>query len=104
MGSQILAAVESDDPRAEQLLAQVPCWFEQWEQTLSRFRPDSELSLLNLTAGSNTAVEVSETLWAVLDLALRAARYTGGLVTPTVLNALEAAGYDSDFDILLTDP
>src|SRR5580765_7480250 len=88
MGSQIMAAVESQDSEAEATLNEVQGWFEEWEQSLSRFREDSELSLLNLSAGSSAPVPVSETLWKVLQLALEAAAYTGGLVTPTVLKSL----------------
>jgi FAD:protein FMN transferase len=36
--------------------------------------------------------------------ALRAARATDGLVDPTLLDALESAGYDRDFDELGSDP
>src|SRR5918911_1601161 len=97
MGSQMLAAVESDDPKAGSDLAEVPGWFAGWEQTLSRFREDSELSRLNGPGGSGP-VPVSDTLWNVLKLALEAANHTGGLVTPTVLDALEAAGYVTSFD------
>ena len=38
MGSQMLAAVEADTPEAAALLVEVPRWFEDWEQALSRFR------------------------------------------------------------------
>src|SRR5438552_6997434 len=92
MGSQMLAAVESYDPQARTLLAEVPGWFEEWEQALSRFRDNSELSQLNRAGHTLLPVPVSDTFWTVLQLALQAARYTGGLVTPTVLNALAAAG------------
>src|SRR5437764_784301 len=98
MGSQILAAIESEDPEAGSLLAEVPRWFAEWEQTLSRFKEDSELSRLNNVESSCVPIPVSDTLWKVLRVALRAAQYTGGLVTPTVLNALEDAGYDTSFD------
>ena len=100
MGSQIMAAVESDDAQAAALLAEVPRWFAEWEQTLSRFKADSELSLLNLMGGSARCVPVGATLWRVLQLALAAAHDTDGLVTPTVLNALEAMGYSSSFETL----
>jgi thiamine biosynthesis lipoprotein len=96
MSSHMMAAVESDDPAAAELLSQVPQRFVGWEQTLSRFKDDSELSLLNRAGGQPIAV--SETLWNVLQMALTAARSTGGLVNPAVLNALEAAGYDATFD------
>ncbi len=100
MGSQILAAIDGDETEGTALLAQVPAWFEEWEQSLSRFRDDSELSRINRTAGSAAPVPVSDTFWAVLQQALQAAQHTGGLVTPTVLNALEAAGYRTSFDTL----
>src|SRR5918911_2820952 len=93
MGSQMLAAVESDGPEVGSILAEVPGWFAGWEQTLSRFREDSELSRLNGLGGGLAPVPVSDTLWNVLKLALEAANYTGGLVAPTVLDVLEAAGY-----------
>ncbi len=98
MGSHMLAAVESDDPKIAALLAEVPGWFAEWEQALSRFKDDSELSTLNRADSASSSVPVSETLWTVLQLALTAAHDTGGLVTPTVLNALERAGYDASFD------
>src|SRR5262245_36173126 len=79
MGSQIMAAVESHDPNARALLDEVPAWFADWEQTLSRFRESSELSNLNRAAGGASPLPVSDTLWKVLQLALQAAHYTGGL-------------------------
>lgn len=102
MGSHMLAAVESDDPAVGLLLAEVPGWFAGWEQALSRFRESSELSVLN-RAGSSAPMHVSETLWEVLQLALNAKEYTEGLVTPAVLNALEAAGYTTSFDSMKQD-
>lgn len=98
MGSEIMAAIESHDPDAEMLLDEVQGWFAEWEQTLSRFRDDSELNLLNRSAGGAVPVPVSETLWNVLQMAVQAAHYTGGLVVPTLLNSLEAAGYVASFD------
>jgi thiamine biosynthesis lipoprotein len=100
MGSQMLAAVDSPTPEAAAALADVPRWFAEWEQALSRFKDDSELSCLNRTAGSGTWVPVSDPFWAVLGLALEAAGATAGLVNPTVLNALEAAGYRASFDAM----
>lgn len=80
--------------------AAVPQWFEAWEQTLSRFRPNSELMRLNQRAGRPLAV--SETLWEVLGLALDAAAWSKGLVVPTLLPALVQAGYDRSFELLST--
>jgi thiamine biosynthesis lipoprotein len=61
----------------------------------SRFRPDSEISLLNKNAGRLTPV--SELFAELIAEALRAAELTGGDVDPTVGQALVAAGYDRDF-------
>lgn len=73
--------------------------FESEEQRFSRFRPDSELSLVNGNAGHPTTV--SESFAEVTRLALAAADRTGGLFDLTVLRALEEAGYDRDLDLVL---
>ncbi len=98
MGCHMAAVVDSDAPEAAEALRNVPVWFEVWEQCLSRFRPSSELSRLNARAGE--WVEVSDTLWAVLNAALEAARFTDGAVTPTVHDALLRVGYDRPFERL----
>jgi thiamine biosynthesis lipoprotein len=77
------------------VLRQVPGWFEGWEQCLSRFRANSELSQLNADAGF--WIPLSETLWSVLTVALEAARQSEGVVTPTLLDAVKATGYTQDF-------
>jgi thiamine biosynthesis lipoprotein len=101
MGCQIVALLDNDHPSAGQRLLALPAQFEAWEQTLSRFRPSSELSRLNARAGQ--AVPVSPPLWAVLMAARHAAEASQGLVTPTVLPALVAAGYDRSFRHLTLD-
>lgn len=73
--------------------------FEREEQRCSRFRPDSELSLVNDSAGRS--VELSHGFASLLRKALEAAERTGGLFDPTVLPAVVAAGYDRDFDEVL---
>jgi thiamine biosynthesis lipoprotein len=95
MGTEMLVCVDNgaDQPLTE--LANVPNWFEEWEQILSRFRMTSELSRLNRAGGQPIAV--SETLWQVFQSALIAEKNTGGLVTPTVASAVRQAGYDRDF-------
>jgi len=98
MGSQMLAVLEQESEDAPEILDQIPEWFEDWEQTLSRFRHESELSRLNRT--SDQFVNVSQTLWDVFQASLQADQATGGLVTPTVLDAVEMAGYDRPFDEL----
>lgn len=100
MGCQMLAVLDDDRAAGARALADLPQRFAVWEQQLSRFRADSELSLLNRSGYLRTA---SPALWAVVQLALDQARFTGGLVTPTLLTALEAAGYDRSFDALTAD-
>jgi len=98
MGCQMSALVDADSEAAVSHLVEVPAWFEEWERSLSRFRPESELNQLNDRSGES--VTVSETLWEVLQLSLRVAHLSQGIVIPTLLGALEAAGYDRSFEIL----
>ena len=96
MGSKILVAVDQDE--ALLTLHDVPSWFEDWEQVLSRFRFDSELSRLNASAGSPFAL--SATLWDVLMAAMDAYALTEGLVTPVILEDMLRAGYDRSYSEL----
>ena len=96
MGCEMLAVLDSDSMPA--LLTKVPEWFEEWEQTLSRFRYDSELTRLNQI--HEQPVHVSATLWDVFQAARKAEQMTNGLVTPTLLDAILEAGYDRPFDVL----
>ncbi|HEX7973892.1 MAG TPA: FAD:protein FMN transferase [Anaerolineales bacterium] len=95
MGCQMLAALDTPAENGPARLERVPVWFEAWEQALSRFREDSELNRLNRSAGVDTPV--SRALWSVFAAARDAERRSGGLVTPAVLEALLAAGYDRSF-------
>jgi FAD:protein FMN transferase len=71
------------------------------DRACSRFRPDSELVRLNAAAGRTVAV--GPLLGEALDVALDAARRSGGAVDPTVGAALVAVGYDADFAALPAD-
>ncbi len=72
--------------------------FALWEQTLSRFLPESELSCLNTARG--VPVVVSELLYSVLKTALAAAQATQGVYDPTLLHQMVRIGYDRTFDEL----
>ncbi len=98
MGSRILVVLDAVSCEAEQALQCLPAWFEEWENVLSRFRPGNELDRLNCSSGR--PISVSQTLWDVLHAARLAEQATGGLVTPTILDALVGAGYDRSFDFL----
>jgi thiamine biosynthesis lipoprotein len=67
----------------------------------SRFRDDSELMRLGRSGGR--PLRVSPLLFDAVEVALRAASATGGLVDPTVGPTMDAIGYDRDFDDLAPD-
>jgi len=62
----------------------------------SRFRYDSELTVVNANAGRRSSV--SALFMEALEVALRGARLTNGRVDPTVGSAMRVLGYDRDFD------
>ncbi len=66
---------------------------EEIEQALSRFRPTSDLMVLNAGAGDPRGVPVGRWLGAALTAADRAHRVTGGAFDPRVLRDLERLGY-----------
>jgi thiamine biosynthesis lipoprotein len=99
MGSTFLLAGPALTPwRARQIERTI----RRWERAWSRFRPASELCRLNRRAGR--ATRISRTLLGPLAAALDAARWSDGLVTPTILPALVAAGYDRSFDQIRVAP
>jgi len=65
------------------------------DRQASRFRGDSEISRLHQAGGG--VFFVSEGLAEAIGAALAAARWTEGLVDPTVGAALVSLGYDRDF-------
>ena len=81
--------------------AAIEALFAERERVFSRFRPHSELALVN--AGRGPLVRVSALFARTLRAALDAAASTGGLVDPTLGAALEAAGYDRDFARVVPD-
>lgn len=84
-----------DLPMARSL---VQTLFGAWEATLSRFRPDSELSRVNRHAGR--PIIVSKLFAGVVTAAIAAASATDGIYDPTMLHQLVHAGYDRTFDKL----
>lgn len=96
MGCEMLAVMDGES--TSQILPRVPEWFEEWEQVLSRFRYDSELTQLN--QAHERPVQVSPILWDAFQCARQAEQMTDGLVTPTLLDAIIEAGYDRPFDEL----
>jgi thiamine biosynthesis lipoprotein len=68
----------------------------QYHQRLSRFRPASELCLLN--GDPRPVVPASPLLRSAVRAGLWAAERSGGIVDPCLLNALEAAGYVASYE------
>lgn len=68
---------------------------EALDLAASRFRPDSDLERVN--AGAGRPVAVGPLLLDALEVALDAARRTGGDVDPTVGGVLVDLGYDRTF-------
>ena len=86
--------------RLARVLAVVDAELALLDQQASRFRPDSEIAAACRGAGGaqgGGSRIVSEGLAEAIAVALAAARWTGGLVDPTVGGALCALGYDRDF-------
>ena len=78
-------------PSAEAAAADAQLWLADFDQRLSRFRPDSELCALN--ADPRSEVPASSLLRTAVSAGLWAAEQTDGLVDPTLVDELEAAGY-----------
>lgn len=66
------------------------------DEACSRFRADSELCMLERSAGQWAAI--SPLLTAAISVALGAAAVTGGDLDPTVGGAMRELGYDRTFD------
>lgn len=80
-------------PRAERQVRKV---VERFDRSCSRFRADSDLTLLNAAAGRWTAI--SPTLCDAIAAALWAANVSDGRVDPTVGAGMVATGYDRTLD------
>jgi FAD:protein FMN transferase len=97
MGTDVeVLAVGADAPAMAALGVLAADALEDREARWSRFRPTSELCRLNDAAGA--PVVVSAGTFSLISRAVDAWRETDGRYDPTVLAALEAAGYDRDFD------
>ena len=77
---------------AESLARQI---LQEVDETCSRFRPDSDLSVVNQHAGH--WVQVDALLIEALRVACSAAEQTDGLVNPLLGRPLTLLGYDRDF-------
>jgi FAD:protein FMN transferase len=89
--SELLVYGENAEDVAVETVAEI----ERLEACWSRFRPDSELSELNRSAGR--WFPVSPSLWEVLDKARWAHTATEGIFDPTIHDRLVDLGYDRTF-------
>ncbi len=80
---------ERDEP--DRVAEDARRFIERYEQCLSRFRPDSELCALN--TDPREAVPAAPLLRDAVAAGVDAARATDGLVDPTLVGEIEAAGY-----------
>jgi FAD:protein FMN transferase len=75
---------------------------EELESRWSRFRHESEITRLNQRSGWATALTADSYL--LVDHAVAGWWWTGGRYDPTVLHAVEAAGYDRSFELVQARP
>jgi FAD:protein FMN transferase len=94
----ILCILSEKQEEGEKALEKVQNLFLAVEGTLSRFKGNSELSILN--ASSGRPFRASPLLFEVVKTALSSASATDGIFDPTVLGDLLSAGYDRSFEKL----
>jgi thiamine biosynthesis lipoprotein len=96
---ELIAEADVDETVFDTAARRVHGIFEREDRRCSRFRDDSEITLVNRRAGRPTRLSLD--LAEVIALALQGAARSGGRFDPTVLDAVVAAGYDRDFDEVL---
>lgn len=94
--------VVDDAAALDEAVGIVTAMVREIDEVCSRFRPDSELSRLNLRAGGDD-VPLSPLLEEALVAALETAAMTDGLVDPTVGGCIEELGYTVTFRDLPAD-
>jgi thiamine biosynthesis lipoprotein len=87
-----------DPELAADALAETEEFFRNVEARFSRFRKDSELVQLNRAAGR--PFPASADLCELVQLAVAAAETSQGIFDPTIIGALEAAGYDRSIEFI----
>jgi FAD:protein FMN transferase len=95
------AVVEAEPDQLDAAVRAVVRELDDIDRTCSRFRADSDLSHVNEAGGAWTTVD--RLLVEAVEVALRAATITGGIVDPTVGEAMLRIGYDRDFSEIPSD-
>lgn len=96
MGSHVRLLVGEPGPGmapAADAAGQGRRFIEDFDATLSRFKPDSELCRLN--ADARERVPASELMRRAIEAGIFAAERSDGLVDPTLVGEIEEAGYVS---------
>ena len=96
MNSDILLAAEGVAARVTEGFKEVQGFISGCEKRFSRFSDQSELTRLNLSSG--TWVHVSDDLFSLLFESRSLFEMTNGLFDPSILEALEFAGYDRNLE------
>jgi thiamine biosynthesis lipoprotein len=96
MNTGILLAGEGEREAVETGFSLAQKFVEDSEKRFTRFSNQSELAQLNRSAGS--WFDASQDMFEVVSLALQLYKETGGLFDPSILEALEQAGYDRSMD------
>lgn len=97
MGTDVFAAIVCGDQKyADQEFENIRAEITAFENRFSRFKEDSELSLLNKSSGKS--FQASDEMVKLLLRAKKAYEITNGIFDPAILPVLESIGYDKDFD------
>lgn len=96
MNTNIVLAAEGPAAEVARGFDQARAFIAAGETRFTRFSEASELSQLNRSAG--TWFQASAELFDVVQQACTYAEQTDGLFDPTILDALELAGYDKSMD------
>ena len=96
MNSGIVLAAEGEPSAVSVGFARARAAIEKYEARFTRFTETSELAALNRSAGQ--WLQVSPDLFALVCEARLYVEQTRGLFDPSVLDALERAGYDRSMD------
>jgi thiamine biosynthesis lipoprotein len=98
MNSDILLAAEGEPKAIARGFGSAQALIASLEARLTRFSETSELAQLNRTSGA--WFHASDELFDVVSQAYHYADETDGLFDPSILDALENAGYDRSMDII----
>lgn len=96
MGTDVFTAIVCGDKKyADQEFENIRAEVTAFENRFSRFKDDSELSLLNKSSGKS--FQASDEMIELLLRAKEAYEITNGIFNPAILPILENIGYDRDF-------